>query len=185
MNPFKEFNHFIAYFVPGVVLFVISLSLISIIGGTNILVIFISSSSYIFVTLIVGTILGLLLDEFRHVCLEERFEKWWAKKNDIDTEKMDDFVNCAPKIGLDLYKLIRDEYFYFYEFDINISISLLLGAFALPFYLTHFCVLPQYAICLSCTLLMIMSIAFWYFGKNAYEYFLDVLKRAIDRVAEK
>ncbi len=82
--------------------------------------------------------MGLLLDDFRHIWIDDQFERKWAIKNSVDLEKMEDFVSYVPKIGIDLYKLIRDEFYYFYEFDINISICLLIGAVTFPFYLINF-----------------------------------------------
>jgi hypothetical protein len=184
MDPFKDFGHFIAYFIPGVISFVLLLLALSIISGSDLLSgnIF---TTYIFITLICSSILGLFIDEFRHTFLEEHLEKRWADKseNNVDLNKLGDPVSHAPKLGVDVYKLIRDEYFYFYEFDINVAIVFLISSLVAPFYLFYFHLIKAcFAVLAIGAVLLIISILFCYFGVESYDYYETALLETVKKV---
>jgi hypothetical protein len=80
MNPFQEFSHFIAYFVPGIGLFSVVLASMSLVEGRDLLL---QNTSFL-VILVGSTVAGLFLDEARHAWLEPRFERKWADKKGFD-----------------------------------------------------------------------------------------------------
>lgn len=179
MNPFEDFNHFIAYFVPGIGLFLVALASVSLFEGSNSLL----RDPNFLVILVGSTIAGLFLDEARHVWLEEWLERRWAQKNGIDLTALEDFLAYVPTLGVDLYKLIRDEHYYYYEFDINMSLVLIPGSIVAAMYLSQFQILTNWAptTFVGVTLLA-MAPCFWKFGIDAYEYFLNTF---VDTLARK
>jgi hypothetical protein len=178
MNPFADFNHFIAYFVPGIGLLSVVLAFMSLVEGQNFLLGEIS-----FLVILVGsTVAGLFLDEARHVWLEPWLEKDWARRREVDLEELDDFLAYAPKIGIDLYKLLRDEFFYYYEFDINMSFVLILASAILPIYLDRCHIITNHILSIvAAAVLLGMAVCFWVFGRNAYDYFLDAFVSTMER----
>jgi hypothetical protein len=178
VNPFEDFKHFIAYFVPGVALFFAVLGSVSLIEGNNSLV----QGANFLVILVGSTIAGLFLDEARHTWLEPWLEGNWAHRRRFDLTKLDDFLAYVPKIGTDLYELIRDEHYYYYEFDINMSLVLIPGSAVAVMYLTRFQILKNSTLAIVLwAVLLGLARCFWIFGKNAYDYFLDTFVNTMDR----
>ncbi len=188
MNPFSEFNHFIGYFLPGVVLFVLSLVISSLVAGQDWLSIsFLSAlvKGHFFAILIASTILGLLVDGVRHLFDEKVFEEPWARREGLNWEEVDDFVTYIPRISVDHYKLIRDESFYFYEFYVNLGMVVVIGAVFVPIYLDRFCKLGAHSLgALSLVFLGLVALGAlcWWLGKDAYEYFLDTFISTMERL---
>jgi hypothetical protein len=78
MNPFTNFNHFIAFFLPGLILARTVLAGLSLILDKNLLeyAINLPAQSAFPLIVVLGAIFGLLVDEIRHSWIEERvFEK--------------------------------------------------------------------------------------------------------------
>lgn len=183
MDPFKNFNHFISFFLPGVILFIMMLMLLSLLIGDNLL-----NKEYfsglIAITLIGASILGLGVDEIRHVLLEERFFVTpWHNEHKI-SENLPDFVCYVPgKISLDLYKTITEEYFYYYEFDANISIVSIIGSIVVPLFANKF--FSWYFANITWLLIIFivllgLGLMFWSFAKHGFCYFCDTIVEAIE-----
>jgi hypothetical protein len=133
------------------------------------------------VILIGSTVAGLFLDEARHTWLEPKFEEKWATEKGFDLSKLDDFVAYVPKMGIDLYKLIRDEYYYYYEFDINMTMALVPAIFVAPMYLQRFSILTGFAEIIVEAMLLGMALCFFVFGRGGYEYFLDTFASTMEK----
>jgi len=183
MNPFKEFNHFIAYFVPGVVLFVVLLMVSSLLLGTNVLISNNLFSTGIFITLICGTILGLFIDDVRHSFIEPKLEKSILKELKYDQNKIEDLISYIPEgLNIEVYKLIRDEYFYFYEFDVNISMALLILSIVIPFYIVYIYFLPCLFGLVLFLILFFVARLFYKMGKEGYSYFWETFIATMSKI---
>jgi hypothetical protein len=183
MNPFDKFSHFIAYFIPGVVLFVAVLMLVSILIGVNLLLVNGLFSTGVLMCLITASILGLFIDEFRHTFLENSIEKCLLESLGYDSEKIQDFTAYIPQgLNIELYKLICDDYFYFYEFDVNISMTLFLVSIIIYPYLSIFFYLPSTFLFSTSISLFVLSCLFLYMGKNAYRTFLTTLFDTMENI---
>jgi len=171
MEPFKNFNTFIANFIPGFILFFILVIFSSLIFNTDLLKINYFQNTFF---IIIGSaIMGIFVDDIRHFLIEEKLEKRWSKKTGKNIDE--DFVVCAPKIGVDIYKLVRDEFYYYYEFDFNMGLVFLFGSIILPFPLLLFYHFGCFLIVLSFIVPVVLGFAFCYFGKEGYYYFLNAL----------
>ncbi len=184
MDPLSKFNHFIAYFVPGAVLLVAVLMFLSSIYGKNFLSSMLMVDGFVRVSILIiaVTILGVFVDELRHTKIEAYLEQEWAKKKSYDLNKIDDYIAYAPKIGIEVYKTIVDEYYYFYEFDINTAICMIVLACASPIYFSTF----QYVGIDSANsigiLVGVVACLFGYFGVDCYRYFLDTIISTMEKV---
>jgi hypothetical protein len=179
VNPFREFTHFIGLFVPGTLLYGVLLSLASLLVHKDL---FQNAALFggagLFITAIVGTALGVILDEARHSSIEDWLTDLWTKRGGYDPDKLkQDFVGYIPPLTTELYVLIRDEGYYFYEFDVNMGFVLAAAAFALPFYLQQFHPGPEQLGAISLRALMTfplflvsaICVGLW-FGSSAYKY---------------
>ncbi len=182
MNPFDDFGHFIAYFIPGIVLAVVLAMGLSCVIGGNLL----TENGFaqnVTLALVLATILGLFIDELRHTQFEKYIEADWVDKNGYDGNKIEDFMTYAYKMGVNLYETIVEEYFYFYEFDTNLSVSLMLASFVLPIYFKLFYGLHDWLVVLALAVMIAMAFSFYYFGRECYWYFLSTMIDVMEKVA--
>jgi hypothetical protein len=180
MEPFSNFGHFIAYFVPGVVLAVAFMMAGSLLAATNLLND--SQIQNLIVIVVLGTILGLFVDELRHKHFEATLEHEWARKRRYDPAKISDPILYAKQIGLEIYQQIVDDYYYFYEFDTNIAVALAFSAMVAPLFLRVFYGASNSIVAVLTTILLLLAFAFYSFGVQCYEYFLDLMVQVMDKV---
>jgi hypothetical protein len=189
MDPFGDFDHFIAYFIPGFVLTILIIFVVSVLGSIDPVALFLTGSGIpneLFGAVIVSVILGLLVDGFRHSVEERWFEIPWSRKNpEIQWDEVEeDLPAYIPTISVDHYRLLRDENFYYYEFYINLALVLWLGAILVPVALLHAdWVEYAYASIVVVAVLGILGRVCWNFGKEAYEWFLTSFFAALKRVS--
>lgn len=192
MNPFSNFNHFIAFFVPGIVLATAVLAAGSLAVGKDLVALVIlgpTPGGSVVVTIVFGAFFGLLIDEARHAWVEDWFDSNWATERQYDLDQMGEDFICHvsrpdPPVTLNAYLVMIDESFHFYEFDINMGIALVFSAVVIPFYLDRF-YLPwgqhTWFFVLLPLAMSLVATGFFLFGINAYEYFLDVFVDAMER----
>jgi hypothetical protein len=176
MDPIKNFNHFIAYFIPGIILLLVVLMLVSL-GAHQDLLAKDFTFKYVFLVAVGSVILGLFVDDARHNTIENWLEKAWASRNGYDLNEIIEYSAYIPILGKDTYNAIMDEVFYFYEFDYNVGVALLCAAVVLPLYLHRFYHVTSHLYVIG---LVFGAVAFFYFGKKSFDYFLDSLISAID-----
>ena len=179
MNPFKEFEHFIAYFVPGAILFATVLSCLSLFFQIDLLLL---TKGTISVTIIGSTVMGLFLDDARHEWVDDKIFDAWATKSGYDSKKkMKDFECYMPKIGVDVYTTIRNEYWYYYEFDLNVAAALSLATIGIPFYVHRFHPVMVYPLVIVSVLVLPIATLFIKFGKNGAHIFYQ---NCVDTISE-
>jgi hypothetical protein len=195
MNPFSNFNHFIAFFLPGVVL------VASVLAGASLaidkdliaLLLGLPTQTLLLIIILAGALFGLLLDEVRHVCIEGRIEEAWARNHvpryKLDSMPLTDFICYVStersSVTLNAYLAMVDQFFHFYEFDINMALVLgLFSCWAVPWYLSQFILSWKHHadfIVLVGLVLLLIGAAFFRFGIHVYEHFLDVFVDAMDK----
>jgi hypothetical protein len=192
VNPFREFTHFIGLFVPGTLLYGVLLSVASLLAHKDL---FQNAALFggagLFIMAIVGTALGVILDEARHSSIEDWLTDLWTKRGGYDPDKLkQDFVGYIPPMTPELYTLIRDEGYYFYEFDVNMGFVLAAAAFALPFYLHQFHpgqeqlvgVSTRAAVAFISLLVSALCVGLW-FGSSAYKYSVRSFVTAMENLS--
>ena len=183
MTPFTNFNHFIAFFVPGIFLTGTVFAIISLTIGKDVLPFMTALRPEASLTYVVvfATLFGLFLDECRHKWIEIGIENRWAARKgykgwgDLPEDFLVYVSSPESKVSLQAYLTMVDEIFHFYEFDINMSLALIPIALAISFYLGRFYLYWNpywpFLILLPIALLGIARL-FWVFGIDSYEYFL-------------
>ena len=183
MNPFTNFNHFIAFFVPGIFLTGTVLAFVSMVTGKNALpfVMALRPEASLTYVIVLAASLGLFLDELRHKWIEIPIEDRWAARKGYEgwPDLADDFIvyvsSPGSKVSLQAYLTMVDEFYHFYEFDINMGLALIPTALTVSFYLGKFYLPwnPYFPVLLVLPVALLgMALLFWIFGVDAYEYFL-------------
>lgn len=139
----------------------------------------------IFGILIISTVLGLLIDSFRHTFVEGILERNFVWKN-YDYKKynktINDFAIFIKEIGFDTYKTITEENFYYYEFEYNCFISISIFSVFYPLYLNVFYKIDRQLLALLFCFLFLISISFLGLAIKTYEYYLETMIKAIAKV---
>jgi hypothetical protein len=186
VNPLLEFNRFIAVLIPGLALFIVSLTIGSLFDGSNWLTertLATLMKDYFFAVLIGGTILGLFIDGVRHLFEEKAIEEPWASQQGLDLKLIRDFATYVPTISLEHYRHLLNESYFFYEFYANLALVFFLGAVCVPIYLRYFYSLHPGPLFFWFTGLAALGGFLWYLGRDSYRYFLDTFVDTMDRIS--
>lgn len=132
MDIYNKFEHFISYFLPGIVLSFVVLADMSIFLHKNLVLAFYNSKNFIPVIIIAASIFGIILDGFRHVFIDSEIEKLWSDKNQ---QKSADELLCT---NTTLYNQLVSDYFYYYEFSLNLLLVIILMIVSFPFFIISF-----------------------------------------------
>lgn len=187
MDFFKDFNHFIAYLVPGILLAIVGASGFSLLLQHDALKdIFLSADTYwdiiFFTTIVVGIVLGIFIDGIKHNTIERLFWNFWYHKNrKRGFDKSRALESYIPLIGQDTFNKVHDGYFPFYEFCTHTGLVSLLAVFLLPAYFFQFYPQTHGIVIFSIRVLLIgLTLGFFLFGWITSHNFLSSFYDAVE-----
>ena len=169
MEAYTKFQHFVSYFLPGAAFFLVVLMGVSVFTHTNLITNILNSTTLLPIGIVSASILGLLLDGFRHVCLEAYIERRWSSEDEqlaVDELMYKDSA---------LYNSVLSDFYLYYEFAFNSLLVIITGLLFLPSFLYFF-----YAINFLESSILVIAIALttlpvlFLYAKESYTDFTTV-----------